>query len=164
MKNRVVKFAPSFLIDGLLGRATKFVSNLPNNIELLEIKYDLFSNQILGVIRSDNFQDLPEDQPTPELVLNYTPVSRVQQQPAITAEPHLAKQSQTQQSADASKIEEEFSPEQRRLLAFKTENGQVIVKPIQFLKTEWEDINEIVRSLGGRWIKGDFMSYWAVPV
>jgi hypothetical protein len=39
-----------------------------------------------------------------------------------------------------------------------------VVKPIQFLKAEWEDINEVVRSLGGKWVKGDIISYWEIPL
>jgi hypothetical protein len=38
-----------------------------------------------------------------------------------------------------------------------------VVKPVQFLKAEWEDINEVVRSLGGKWVKGDIISYWEIP-
>ena len=164
MKNRVVKLTPNFLIDALLGKSTKFASNLPNNIEILDIKYDLFSNQILVIIRSDSFQDLAEKQPTPEFTLTYAPISRTQIKITADVEPQQTKITQTQQSQKTGKIEEEFSPEQRRLLSFKTENEQVIVKPTQFLKAEWEDINETVRSLGGRWVKGDIISYWVIPV
>jgi hypothetical protein len=164
MKNRVVKLTPNFLIDALLGKSTKFASNLPNNIEILDIKYDLFSNQILVIIRSDSFQDLAEKQPTPEFTLTYALISRTQLKITADVEPQQTKITQTQQSQKTGKIEEEFSPEQRRLLSFKTENEQVIVKPTQFLKAEWEDINETVRSLGGRWVKGDIISYWVIPV
>ena len=55
------------------------------------------------------------------------------------------------------------SPDQRKLLSFKVEGEFVIVKPVQFLKEEWEDINEVVRSCGGRWVKGDIISYWEIP-
>ena len=39
-----------------------------------------------------------------------------------------------------------------------------MVKPVMFLKAEWEDINEVVRSLGGKWVKGDIISYWEIPL
>jgi hypothetical protein len=164
MKNRVVKLTPNFLIEALLGKATKFASNLPTNSEILDIKHDLFSNQILAVIRSDSFQDLAENQPIPEFAVTYAPISKTQLQTSAAVEPQPAKQTQIQQSQKTSKIEEEFSPEQRRLLSFKTENEQVIIKPTQFLKAEWEDINETVRDLGGRWVKGDIISYWAIQL
>ena len=46
---------------------------------------------------------------------------------------------------------------------YVVEGEFVIVKPVQFLKEEWEDINEVVRSCGGRWVKGDIISYWEIP-
>ena len=64
---------------------------------------------------------------------------------------------------DTSAVEEEFSPEQRELLSFTVDGDCVIVKPVQYLKDEWNEINDVVRSLGGRWVKGDFSSYWVVP-
>jgi len=164
MKNRVVRFTPSFLIEALLGKATKFASNLPSNFEILDIKHDLLSNQIVAVIRSDSFPDLAENQPTPEFPVTYAPISKTQLQTSAAVEPQPAKQTQIQQSQNTSRAEEEFSPEQRRLLSFKTENQQVIIKPTQFLKAEWEDINETVRSLGGKWVKGDIISCWVIPV
>jgi hypothetical protein len=66
-------------------------------------------------------------------------------------------------SLDTSAVEEEFSPEQRELLSFTVDGDCVIVKPVQYLKDEWNEINDVVRSLGGRWVKGDFSSYWVVP-
>jgi hypothetical protein len=61
-------------------------------------------------------------------------------------------------------MEEEFTPEQRKLLSFKVEGDFVIVKPIQYLKAEWNELNEVVRSLGGKWVKGDIISYWEIPL
>ena len=162
MKNRIIKLAPKFLTDALQGKATSYLSNLPDTIELIDVRYDLFSNKILAVIRSDTFGDLAENQPTPEFNLTFAPISKTPHQPYT--EPVLTKNTQIRQSQETNSIEEEFSPEQRRLLRFKTENEQVIIKPTQFLKAEWEDINETVRSLGGRWMKGDIISYWIMPI
>jgi hypothetical protein len=39
-----------------------------------------------------------------------------------------------------------------------------VVKPVQFLKAEWDDINDVVRGLGGKWVKGDIISYWEIPL
>ena len=61
-------------------------------------------------------------------------------------------------------MENEFSPDQRKVLSFTVKGDYVIVKPIQFLKAEWDDINEVVRSLGGKWVKGDIISYWEIPL
>jgi hypothetical protein len=83
----------------------------------------------------------------------------------ISAGPELevTKEMGIQTSQDTREVEEEFSPEQRKLLSFTVKGEYVIVKPIQFLKAEWEDINDVVRSLDGRWVKGDLGSYWAIP-
>jgi len=40
----------------------------------------------------------------------------------------------------------------------------VIVKPTLFLKEEWNDINDVVKSLGGKWVKGDIINYWEIPL
>jgi hypothetical protein len=61
-------------------------------------------------------------------------------------------------------MENEFSPEQQKLLSFTTKGDCVVVKPVSFLKAEWDDINETVRSLGGKWVKGDIISYWEIPL
>jgi hypothetical protein len=74
------------------------------------------------------------------------------------------KKTQVQPSRYTSRIEDEFTPEQRKLLSFRVEGDYVIVKPIQFLKAEWDDINETVKSLGGKWVKGDIISYWTIPL
>ena len=176
MKMRTVKLTPKFLIEALQGKATSFASNLPNDIQLLDIKFDLTSNRVVAIIRSDSFEDIPETYPIPELTLAYTTRTPTAPQPAANVskpetritvafkpESVAVKKTQTQPSQQASKIENEFSPEQRKLLSFKVEGENVIVKPIQFLKAEWEDINEVVRSLGGKWVKGDIISYCAIP-
>jgi hypothetical protein len=60
-------------------------------------------------------------------------------------------------------LEDEFTREQRKVLRFTSDGDYVIVKPIQFLKTEWEDINDTVKSIGGKWVKGSIIDYWVIP-
>ena len=182
MKMRTIKFTPKFLADALQGKATSLVSNLPKDVEILDIKFDLYNNQVLAVIRSDSFEDIAELCPIPEFKV--TCISKVQTEPKTVPqpafnvkvetrqataagskpEPPTVKKTQVQPSSTATKMEGEFSPEQRKLLSFKMEGEYVIVKPTQFLKEEWEDINEVVRSLGGKWVKGDIISYWQIPL
>jgi len=64
---------------------------------------------------------------------------------------------------DTCGFEDEFTKEQRKLLKFTSDADFVFVKPIQFLKTEWEDINDTVKSIGGKWVKGGTIDYWAIP-
>jgi hypothetical protein len=175
MKMRTVKLTSKFLTEALQGKAASFASNLPNDVELLDLKFDLFSNQVCAIIRSESFEDLAEVYPIPELNIIYTVKPKTEPQPTpikngAKPTPHIrpeftpAPKPQAHPNQYTSKIEEEFNPEQRKLLSFKIDANCVIVKPIQFLKAEWEDINEVVRSLGGKWVKGDIISYWQIPL
>jgi len=184
MKMRMIKLRPEFFIKVLRGKTNSFASNLPDDTELLDIKIDLFSNQVLAIVRSNSFEDIPESYPIEEFNVTYTPEFSVVYSPK-TKEPQPQMGSKTQSplpvvspklesqptkeiriapSSDTSGVEEEFTPEQRKLLSFTVKDENVIVKPIQFLKTEWDDINDVVKSLGGKWVKGDAGSYWIIPL
>jgi hypothetical protein len=63
---------------------------------------------------------------------------------------------------DTCGFEDEFTKEQRKVLKFTSAGDYVIVRPIQFLKTEWEDINDTVKSIGGKWVKGA-IDHWVIP-
>jgi len=164
MKMRIIKLSPDFLLETLQGKAS-FISNLPDDLELLDIRFDLFSKQVLCIVRSDNFEDVAESYPIPEFKLVYAVSSKAKSQPEATPklESKPLEKKWNIQNQDTRAIEEEFNPEQRELLSFMAEDNYVIVKPIQYLKDEWNEINDVVRSLGGKWVKGDFSSYWIVP-
>lgn len=170
MKMRIVKLTPEMLIELLKGKTANFTSNLPSDVELLDIKFDLFSKQVLAVVRSESFEDIAESCPLPEFNLSSIKDAKMapKQTTAIKSEPKpepkIATSSSAQPSKTELKMENEFSPEQRKVLNFTVKGEYVIVKPIQFLKAEWDDINEVVRSLGGRWVKGDIISYWEIPL
>ena len=163
MKMRMIKLTPQFLMEALQGKAS-FISNLPDDLELLDVKYDLFSKQVLAIVRSDSFEDVAESYPIPDFTLVYAASSKAKSQPAATPKIESKPMEKTRitSSLDTSAVEEEFSPEQRELLSFTVDGDYVIVKPIQYLKDEWNEINDVVRSLGGKWVKGDFSSYWVV--
>jgi hypothetical protein len=182
MKMRIIKLRPEFLMKILRGKTNSFASNLPDDTELLDIKYDLFSKQVTAIVRSDKFQDVAESYPIQEFDVVYAPEfgvmlvpssresqpainSRNQPQSRISPEPEIQplKELRIQSSQDTSEVEKEFSSEQRKLLSFTVKDEYVIVKPIQFLKAEWDDINDVVTSIGGKWVKGDVGSYWAIP-
>lgn len=179
---RMIKLRPEFLIKMLRGKTNSFASNLPDDTELLDIKYDLFSNQVFAIIRSDSFEHAPESCSAPEFDVIYMPEFNVscapsskEPQPATSSEiqppitvgskPEIQpmKELRIQSSQDLSEVEKEFTPEQRKLLRFTVKDDHVTVKPIQFLKEEWDDLNDVVRSLGGKWVKGNEGSYWAIP-
>jgi hypothetical protein len=175
MKMRTIKLTSKFLTEAIQGKATTFASNLPADVQLLDIRFDLCSNHLFAVIRSDSFEDIADLYPIPEFKIAYVPSSKAVSQPApspklepkpatvFKPEPAPSKKTQTPTTQNTSSIENEFSPDQRRILSFRLEGENVIVKPTQFLKAEWDDINEVVKSLGGRWVKGDIISYWEVP-
>ena len=174
MKIRILKLTPESLVGLLQGKASTFSSNLPGDAEILDIKMDLFTKQVSMVVRSESFEDVAEAMPIPEFncqkPLNpkarLNQLSHIKPQAMSVPEPKstIAKLPQPQPSRMASKMENEFSPEQRKLLAFTVKEDCVVVKPVMFLKAEWEDINEVVRSLGGKWVKGDIISYWEIPL
>jgi hypothetical protein len=142
----------------------------------LDLKLDLQSNQVVAVVRSDSFPDIPDAYPIPEISHSIkAPIAdqpaartvKIDTKPAIPASVTVAKPQPAKKplpTVQVSRVENEFSPDQRKLLSFKAEGDHVVVKPVQFLKEEWEDINEVVRSCGGRWVKGDIISYWEIPL
>ena len=169
MKMRTIKLTAQALTDALQRKAIA-VPNLPADFELLDIKFDLLNNEVTAIVRSDSFEDIPETYPIPELNIasgadtKTVTTPRIVSQPISSSKAEQARKPQPQTNQYAAKMAEEFSPEQRKLLSFTVSGDTVIVKPIQFLKAEWEDINETVRSLGGKWVKGDIVSYWAIPI
>ena len=174
MKMRTIKLTPKFLMEALQGKASSLASNLPTDAQLLDVKFDLCSNQVLAVVRSDSFEDIAELYPIPEFKIAYTaatkptgqavPAAKAEHVVTTPAKPAPSALNPLQPGKTAIKMEGEFSPDQRKLLSFKVEGEYVIAKPTQFLKEEWEDINEVVRSLGGKWVKGDIISYWQIPM
>jgi hypothetical protein len=175
MKIRIIKLSPESLTGLLLGKASTFASNLPSDAEILDIKMDLFTKQVSMVVRSESFEDIAETVPIPEFQLTKASDSKIASKQTSTpikpptatvpeVKSNIAKLPQPQPSRMASKMENEFSPEQRKLLSFAVKEDCVVVKPVMFLKAEWDDINEVVRSLGGKWVKGDIISYWEIPL
>lgn len=154
---------PEFLIETLQGKAS-FTSNLPENIELLDIKYDFFSKQVSAIIRSDDFEDVVEYYPPPEFNVIYRTNPKTEFHPTTNVKTEFKPTEKTpvQPSRDTSAIEKEFSPEQRNLLSFTVDGEYVTIKPNQYLKNEWDEIDDTVRSLGGKWMKGNNFSYWAI--
>jgi hypothetical protein len=165
---------------------------LPSDLEVLDVKADLFSRQVSVMVRSDSFEDVSESSPIPEIATSTSAVRPVaaaapatahtevkpvtptpkpvmqtlkaESKPEVTVSAAIAKSLTPPANRYAAKMENEFSPEQQKLLSFTTKGDCVVVKPVSFLKAEWDDINETVRSLGGKWVKGDIISYWEIPL
>lgn len=167
MKLRIIKLTPEFLTQLLQGK-TVSASNLPSDAELLDIKMDLFSKQVQAIVRSDSFEDVAENSPIPELIFKKVPEQKTATKPLfapkVEPKPEVPAPATASSNSTALKMANEFSPDQRKLLSFNVKGDVVVVKPVQFLKTEWDDINEVVKSLGGRWVRGDIISYWEIPL
>jgi len=180
MKMRMIKLNPDFLMKAIQGKAAVFASNLPSDVELLDVKYDLFAKQVFAIVRSDSFEDAADAYPIPELNVTYTTNAKAEAKPetkpativkpepkpvaSVKAESKPAAKAPAPTNQDVRAVEEEFSPEQRELLSFTIDGDYVVVKPIQYLKAEWNELNDVVKSLGGKWVKGDFSSYWEIPI
>jgi hypothetical protein len=203
MKLRILKLTPEQFAGLLGGKQVAFSSKLPSDLEVLDIKVDLFNRQVSVVVRSDSFEDAAESSPIPEILSTNTvhPVAashassvsveakplqpapkpaaptpsqvtqktvvsaaKTEPKPEVTVSAAIAKSLVPPSNRYAAKMENEFSPEQQKLLSFTVKADCVVVKPVMFLKAEWDDINETVRSLGGKWVKGDIISYWEIPL
>ena len=183
MKIRILKLTLEQLA-GLLQGTVSLSFKLPSDLEVLDVKIDLFTKQVSLVVRSETFENIAEFLPFPELNFSSNnaleklieayptpttkPVNSTVTIPKVEikqdASPAVAKSLQLPAGRYAAKMENEFSPDQRKLLNFTVKEDSMVVKPVTFLKTEWDDINEVVRSLGGRWVKGDIISYWEIPL
>ena len=198
MKQRILKLTPEELMRVLQGKTAHLA--LPMDAELINIKYDAFSKQVVAVIRSDAFGEDIEGAPILELPRKAPPqtltsmststVDATQKSPVVPQSASLLQRpliqplnASNQQvppvnsmgvgvktlgpkpevGVDTCGFEGEFTKEQRRVLKFISEGDYVIVKPTQFLKTEWEDINDTVKSIGGKWVKGATIDYWVIP-
>jgi hypothetical protein len=188
MKLRILKLTTEQFAGLLGGKTVSFASKLPSDLEVLDVKADLFSRHVSVIVRSDSFEDVSESMPIPEiastgavhpvaavtahveakpvqpLIKPAAPAPKTEPKPEITVSAAIAKSLTPPSNRYAAKMENEFSPEQRKLLSFIVKENCVVVKPVSFLKAEWDDINETVRGLGGRWVKGDIISYWEIPL
>lgn len=166
MRMRMIRIDPDFLMQMLQGKAVPFTSNLPSDIELLDLKFDLFSKQVSAIIRSDSFEDIADSHPISEFKVTFAKNVKPESQPAANTKVKVkpTEKLSVQTSQDVRGVEEEFSPEQRELLSFTVDGDYVVVKPIQYLKAEWNEINAVVKSIGGRWVKDDISSYWEIPI
>src|SRR5512136_474482 len=97
MKMRTLKLTPKFLLEALQGKGESIIRNLPSDVQLLDIKFDLNNNQVLAVIRSESFEDIAELYPIPELKITSSSsataptmsisTSKTEPKPQATAKP-----------------------------------------------------------------------------
>lgn len=169
---RILKLKPDNLLDLLRGKKESVISNLPDDIELIKIKYNLFTGTVLLVVRSNTFGDLKNSYPIPEFKPEFSQSTKYTASekkiptliPVSKATVKKTREQKATVNQDILAYQKEFSPEQRELLRFKIEGDYLIVKPATYLKKEWNEINEVAKNIGGEWIKGSIISYWKIPL
>ena len=87
MKIRILKLTPESLAKLFQGETTTFTANLPRDIEILDIKMDLFTKQVSMVIRSESFEDIAENISPPEIQLSKSIELKSPSKPATTVKP-----------------------------------------------------------------------------
>jgi hypothetical protein len=166
MKMRFIKLQQEKFLNILQGKDKTIISNLPDDVELIKIEYDLLSDKILMIIRSDEFKDLEQFTCVPEFKVKYSQLEKQSNVNVVT--PKLDTKSKKEKKEAVNKdvlaYQKEFTPEQLELLRFKIEGDYLIVKPATYLKKEWGEINEVAKSIGGEWVKGTIISYWKIPL
>ncbi len=166
MKMRILKLDPALFVEMLRGTKKSNMSNLPNSLELIDIKFDLFSDQIQVVVRSDDFEDVADSYPIPNFKISSAVSPPVISRSLVTSKPDskVTKKLSVNTNKVISAYQKEFNPEQLELLSFAIKGDYLIVKPVRYLKNEWNEINEVVKNIGGEWIKGSIISYWKIPI
>ncbi|MCJ7713000.1 hypothetical protein MUO66_00875 [Candidatus Bathyarchaeota archaeon] len=166
MKMRILKLDPTLFVEMLRGTKKSNISNLPNNLELIDIKFDLFSDQIQVVVRSDDFEDVADSYPIPNFKISTSVSPPVISRSLVASKPDskVTKKPDVNTNKVINAYQKEFNPDQLELLSFTIRGDYLIVKPVQYLKNEWNEINEVVKNIGGEWIKGSIISYWKIPI
>ncbi|MDR2203064.1 MAG: hypothetical protein LBE76_01930 [Nitrososphaerota archaeon] len=193
MKQKILKLTPEELIRTLQGNKTQQLNlptdtelvnikyntftkqltaiirsdtfeNIPEGTPIPDYTHKILPHKQTPIPPVDFTQrNVTQAQPTPQKTLIQTlttPSSSSLNDPKIGVK---TLESKHEPNVDTCGFEDEFTKEQRKVLKFTSEGDYVIVKPIQFLKTEWDDINDTVKSIGGKWVKGSTIDYWAIP-
>ena len=166
MKMRLIKIDKENFLQLLQGKSQSVISNFPGDAELIKVDYDLFSGKISIIIRSNTFNDLKGSVSIPEFSKKFAQIEKRSNSNFDVSKNKIETKIDKKKAVNRELIayKKEFSTEQRELLRFSIEEDYLIVKPATFLKKEWSEINEVVKNIGGEWIKGSIISYWKIPL
>jgi hypothetical protein len=140
MKVTVLKFSPELLAE-LLRADASLNASLPKNVELVDLKLDLASNEVSAVFRASDKD-----------------VETVRKE--VT---HCQSLGKIGQCAMLENLKKRLDPQHRKLLAFDVESGILHARPIQHLGVgEWDEINDFVKKLGGSWVNDGMDGYWKI--
>jgi hypothetical protein len=156
MKLKALKFTPE-LFTKLLLQEPSLSGNLPKDIELIELKLDLLSNQIIAVVRSDQFGNDASD-----LVNEQEPLP-----PRGSSANKTSKQCTSVHKLTACKIADNIKQEFSRyhhMLNFSINGKYIIPTPANDLGNDWGEIDKLVKEFGGKWIDSQTPSFWEMPI
>ncbi len=139
MKVKVLTFSPELLAE-LLRTDAILNAGIPSNAELVDLKLDLASNEVSAVFRTSNID-------VENASKNETPCKAL---------------SRIGECTILESLKNKFAPQHRKLLTFEVESGILHARPVQALGSEWNEINDFVQNLGGRWIKDETGGYWEI--
>jgi hypothetical protein len=143
---------PSELIIQSIINDSSLGANISLGAKLIDLKFDLLSNQVLATILSD-------------------PTAPPKKYPPPTDEQGLVSEDEMKCSSlakltpckIAERIQKELSTYSDKL-QLTVKSKFIIAKPTGALSSEWEEINNLVTDIGGKWVKGENSSYWEIPI
>jgi hypothetical protein len=144
MRVRVLKF-PRELLAEMLRKESSLNASLPSDAALVELGLDLKSNDVLAVFRTESI-DGGDAESAAETDSPCKSLSKIGECKILQS------------------LENRFAPQHRKLLTFEIESGILYARPIQKLANEWNEINDFVGKIGGRWIKDMTDGYWEIPL
>jgi hypothetical protein len=156
MKIKEFKIKPESLI-ALLRQDPILGANLPKDTELIDLKFDLLSNQAVVIVRSDLFTH--KDKGEIEL-------SSLKEE-SIALKTPAGLQCTSQHKSTPCKIADTIKRELSQyseVLNFSMRANCVIAEPNRTLEDKWVEIDKLVQDMGGRWINDKVSSYWEIPV
>jgi hypothetical protein len=156
MKVKALKLTPELFKKFLLQEPT-LSENLPKDIELVDLKLDLLSNQIIAVLRSDQFSNDASDLVNKKEPLPPKETSANKTNTQCTSIHKLSP------CKIAESIKKEFS-QYHRVLNFSINGKYIIATPTHDVGSQWGKIDKLVKEFGGKWIESQTTSFWEMPI
>jgi hypothetical protein len=155
MNVKALKFTSEFLIE-LLRRDPSLSSSLPVDAELVDIKFDLLSQEVLAFVRSDSLIETASSESAFE-----------KQEVASSAKDEGMQCTSVAKLTPcriAERLQNELVSKYGKLLSFSVKSNNLIAYPVYPLGVERGEIDAFVKNCGGRWIEAEVSSYWEIPL
>ena len=120
---------------------------------LLDLKYDLLSDTVLATILIDH--------KVGQEIVN--PDKKVAEEKSSEDEMSCNSIAKLTPCKIVDRIQKELS-KYNNLLDFTIKQKSVIVKPKPLLVDDQNEVDNLIASLGGRWVESEENSYWEIPI